>query len=57
MQKIKSRFKRFKSRQTTTKKEITKFSFNNTHITITSIRRLYLYKSYICDLLKNRYKT
>ena len=40
-----------------TKKETTKFYFNNTHIITTSIRRLYLYKFYICDWFKSRYKT
>ena len=57
MQKIKNKFKRFRLQQINNKKEITKFFFNSIHIITTSIQRLYLYKFYICDLFKNRYKT
>ena len=55
MQEARNRLKRVKSQQTNNKK--TKFYFDSTHTITISIRRLYLYKSYICDLFKSRYKT
>ena len=54
MQKTKIRFKRFRSQQTN---KLKKIHFDSIHTITTSIRRLYLYESYIRDLFKSRYKT
>ena len=57
MQKIKNRFKRFRSQQANNKERNNKVSFDSTHTITTSIRRFYLYEFYKCDLFKSRYKT